>query len=120
MQAQLWVLSLLKKIPNPLRPVDSYRLHHNRTSRIQYGVDHDAYAYQLALDMGSAPSFLQALARGWSVWVVWAFGGCLNTKFRLVGPWQWGGADEVTRTELLRTVTRRGSVFGQCGGSIPC
>ncbi|RHZ46422.1 uncharacterized protein CDV56_104747 [Aspergillus thermomutatus] len=113
MQSQLWVLSLINKIPKPLGPARNYLLENNPSCRIQYGVEHDAYAYQLACDVGGAASFLEALSRGWRVWVVWALGACPNTKFRLVGPWKWGGAEEVIKTELFATVKRRGNIFGR-------
>ncbi|KAM7185608.1 hypothetical protein V8F20_011742 [Naviculisporaceae sp. PSN 640] len=69
MQAQLWVLNLVApdKIPSKLKPEDEphYRLKHPVYSRIQYGVDHESYAYQLALDMGSAPSLGDVIRAGW-------------------------------------------------------
>lgn len=69
MQAQLWVLNFVApdKIPLELKPEDEphYRLKHPVHSRIQYGVDHESYAYQLALDMGSAPSFGDVIGAGW-------------------------------------------------------
>jgi dimethylaniline monooxygenase (N-oxide forming) len=111
-QAQLWVLSLLGRVPKSLPYADSYRLHTPPNSRIEYGVDHETYAYQLALDMGSAPSFLQVLQFGWKVALVWALGANFNTKFRLVGPWRWKGAATVMETELWTTITRRGEFFG--------
>ena len=82
-------------------------------SRIQYGVDHESYAYQLAIDMESAPSFFQVLARGWKMTLVWALGANFNAKFRLVGPWAWYGAWEVLEGECWETITRRGGFFGE-------
>jgi dimethylaniline monooxygenase (N-oxide forming) len=69
LQAQLWVLQLVapRRIPRPLLPPDEhhYRLLHPKGSRISYGVDHESYAYQLALDMDTAPGFLEVLRLGW-------------------------------------------------------
>jgi dimethylaniline monooxygenase (N-oxide forming) len=113
LQAQLWIISLLNRLPNPLQPEDNYRLHVSSNSRIQYGVDHESYAYQLAVDMGSAPSFTQVLVRGWKITLVWALGANFNTKFRLVGPWAWEGATEVLEGECWETITRRGGFFGE-------
>jgi dimethylaniline monooxygenase (N-oxide forming) len=114
MQAQVWVLELIDRLPGPLVADDSYRLFSNPSGRIGYGVDHDLFAHRLALDIGAAPSFFQALAHGWKVIVFWAMGGTLNTKFRLAGPWAWSGAPRIIRDELLDTVTGRRSTIGKC------
>lgn len=127
LQAQLWVTKLLAphKIPRPLSPKDEpqYRLKASEQARIQYGVDHESYAYQLALDIGSAPSLTDILKKAWGYsgqekggWyklpLVWALGANFNAKFRLVGPWAWEGAEEVLVGELWDTVERRGGFFG--------
>ncbi|KAK3939722.1 hypothetical protein QBC46DRAFT_387095 [Diplogelasinospora grovesii] len=131
LQAQLWVANLLapERIPRPLLPEDEphYRLRTSKTARIQYGVDHESYAYQLALDMDAAPSFGEVMASGWAfkdprdgqhhgAWyklpLVWALGANFNTKFRLRGPWRWDGASDVLVTELWDTIERRGGFFG--------
>lgn len=101
------------RIPRPLKNEDDYRLRVLPNSRIQYGVDHESYAYQLAVDMESAPSFPQVLSRGWKITLVWALGANFNTKFRLVGPWKWIGAEELLETEMWETITRRGGFFGE-------
>ncbi|EYB22323.1 hypothetical protein FG05_07796 [Fusarium graminearum] len=66
MLAQLWVLNLVSphKVAN-LKAEDEhhYRLHTKSTDRVTYGVDHESYAYQLALDMNSAPDFTDILSR---------------------------------------------------------
>ncbi|KAI0835854.1 FAD/NAD(P)-binding domain-containing protein [Hypoxylon sp. FL0890] len=132
-QAQLWVLNLLapeRVVSAPLLPEDEahYRLVCKKHSRIRYGVDHESYAYQLALDMGSAPSLWDTLClsfggesrsdagRGSGYWyklpLTWALGANFNTKFRLCGPWRWDGALEVMTTELWDTVSRRQMFFG--------
>ncbi|KAI0139621.1 FAD/NAD(P)-binding domain-containing protein [Hypoxylon sp. NC0597] len=133
-QAQLWVLNLLapeRVAGTPLLPEDEahYRLVRKTHSRIRYGVDHESYAYQLALDMGSAPalgdilrlSFFGGKVRsgaehGRGYWykvpLTWALSANFNTKFRLLGPWRWDGVLEVMATELWDTVSRRQLFFG--------
>ncbi|KAI1493255.1 hypothetical protein F5X96DRAFT_235867 [Biscogniauxia mediterranea] len=142
MQAQLWVsrvflLNLSSSPPPPLDDADgsSYRLVCREGARVRYGVDHESYAYQLALDMGSAPGFADVLRlaffgdgdgdgkRGkwwcrwrfrfrWRIPLTWALGANFNTKFRLRGPWKWDGAAEVMEGELWDTVARRELFFG--------
>ncbi|KAI2465104.1 FAD/NAD(P)-binding domain-containing protein [Annulohypoxylon bovei var. microspora] len=141
-QAQLWVLNLLspERIAGaPLLPEDEehYRLICKTHSRIRYGVDHESYAYQLALDMGSAPSFGDILRLSFckgefrnenninsddGCWyklpLTWALGANFNTKFRLLGPWKWDGALEVMVSEFWDTVARRQIFFGHFTVSI--
>ncbi|KAL5313651.1 hypothetical protein ACEPPN_018072 [Leptodophora sp. 'Broadleaf-Isolate-01'] len=112
LQSQVWIMNLINRLPTPLKFEDHYRLHSSPTSRIQYGVDHESYAYQLALDMGSAPSFTDVAMKGWKLTLCWALSANVNTKFRLVGPWKWSGAQEVMETEIWATVTRRRGFFG--------
>lgn len=143
MQAQVWIVSLVAAdyFPRPLLSSTStlgrgsgddqeshYRLAHPSGSRIKYGVDHESYVYQLALDMGSAIGIVDILWRGlvercllgmgsgskgqtrggWKLPLVWALGANYNAKFRLTGPWQWeGGAEEVMEGELWDVIRRR-------------
>lgn len=113
MQAQLWVVSIisqlspLRLLPKPLKFESHYRLRRPDDSRIDYGVDHDAYVYQLATDMGSAPSLFQVASFGWKTVITWALGANFNTKFRLVGPWKWDGANAIMQGELWETIYRR-------------
>lgn len=110
LQVQLWVLSILDLLPEK-RPRDiDYKLliKPERREYEKYGVDHESYAYQLALDMGSAASFTEILGFGFKTTFTWAFGSNFNTKFRLVGPWKWDGANEVMRTELWDVVKQSG------------
>ena len=123
MQAQLWVLNLLRpeRIPRELSPEDEphYRLLSAPTSRITYGVDHESYTYQIALDLGSAPGFFDVLRLAyrkgsWRLPIMWAFGAQLTTKFRLQGPWKWDGAsDMLVSEEFWQTMTRRPILFGK-------
>lgn len=87
-------------------------------SRIKYGVDHEPYAYQLSIGMESALSLAQVLTRAWKVTLVWALGANFNTKFCLVGSWKWDGAEELLKTEMWETITRRSGVFGKWIASI--
>lgn len=118
MQAQLWVTNLLTghKIPRPLVPEDEshYQLKKVPGARITYGVDHESYAYQLALDMESAPGFLDIVRFfSFKLMVIWVFGANFNTKFRLLGPWKWyGAADLLVSDEFWQTITRRPIIFG--------
>jgi dimethylaniline monooxygenase (N-oxide forming) len=134
MQAQLWVLSLLspERLTHALVPNDEghYRLLADKGARVQYGVDHESYVFQLGLDMSSAPTFTDSLKVGLQEWaqewwtgkdqigwrlpLVWAFGTNFNTKFRLCGPWKWDGAPSTMASdELWDTVARRNLLFGK-------
>ncbi|CZS91969.1 related to flavin-containing monooxygenase [Rhynchosporium agropyri] len=110
LQAQLWVLSILGRLGTALPRDIDYKLHvkPGRREYEQFGVDHESYAYQLALDMGSAPAFREVLHHGYKTTFTWAFGSNFNTKFRLVGPWKWDGAKEIMRTELYDIVNNSG------------
>ncbi|OTA99750.1 hypothetical protein M426DRAFT_67200 [Hypoxylon sp. CI-4A] len=126
LQAQLWLLNLMapQRTVN-LRDEDDhhFRLRSSQGERITYGVGHETYAYQLALDMGAAPSFFDAVRTGWSaskynaaLWyripIIWAAGAQFNAKFRLKGPYAWDGAVHVLGGELWQTISRRHGMFG--------
>ncbi|KAK1828906.1 putative dimethylaniline monooxygenase [Podospora conica] len=137
LQAQLWVSRLVEHhlskkssgeegdvAPRPLKlkrknraAVEPYELDYALHPRGGYdffaqklGVDHEALAYQLALDMGSAPKATHVLRKhGWKVFFTWAFGPNINPKFRLLGPWASPEqAAEIMRTELFDVVKRTG------------
>ncbi|KAJ6439463.1 dimethylaniline monooxygenase [Purpureocillium lavendulum] len=123
LQAQFWVLRLLQnrfpeKVPRTrgLDSVPAYEVDYKLNPRGDYdffsskrGVDHEAYAYQLALDMGSAPTILYVMNKGWKLFFTWAMGSNFNPKFRLVGPWKWeAGAEKIMRGELYDVVKRSG------------
>lgn len=120
MQSMLFTMNLLNRVPAPLSPDDEwhYRMIHPPSNRITYGVEHDSYAYQLAKDIGGAPSFTDVLRvalrtrRGWRLPYIWAGGASFNAKFRMVGPWRYDGAAEVLTGELWETITRREGLFG--------
>ncbi|KAK0705172.1 hypothetical protein B0H67DRAFT_604088 [Lasiosphaeris hirsuta] len=90
-----------------MHPRGGYDLSGNR-----HGVDHESYAYQLAVDMGAAPTATHVLRRhGWKVFYTWAMGSNFNIKFRLVGPWAIPHqAGEIMRSELWNVVSRTGGV----------
>jgi len=129
LQAQLWVVRVVQPSALPtldFDPADEahYKLKQSTSYRIQYGVDHERYAYQLALDMGAAPSVTEVLRRGreynngrngawYKLPLVWALGANFNAKFRLRGPWRWEGASGVLVDELWDTIERRGGFFGE-------
>ena len=123
MQSILFTSHLLNLIPAsnlPLSPDDEwhYRLLHRPDARVTYGVEHESYAYQLAKDIGIAPSFTEiarlsfSTPKGWRLPYIWAAGAGFNTKFRLVGPWKWDGAGAVMTGELWETVQRRTGMWG--------
>ncbi|OTA56657.1 FAD/NAD(P)-binding domain-containing protein [Hypoxylon sp. EC38] len=126
LQAQLWLLNLMapERTANLSDKDDHhFRLRSGQGARINYGVDHETYAYQLALDMGAAPGFWDAVRAGWAaskyqarLWyripVIWAAGAQLNAKFRLKGPYFWDGAVHVLGGELWQTISRRHGMFG--------
>lgn len=109
LQAQLWVLRLIQSVsrrdgvamadarlhsrdPDALPQYElDYALHpragHDMHEE-KLGVDHESYAYQLALDMGTAPTFTFVMRHGPKLLWTWAMGSNFNPKFRLVGPWQ--------------------------------
>ncbi|VTT59581.1 unnamed protein product [Fusarium fujikuroi] len=128
MQAQLWVLNLVA--PCKLSDLNTgdeahYKLHTKSSDRVTYGVDHESYAYQLALDMNSAPGIVDIWRITWTtqnltmrsmcrLFIIWAFGAHFNTKFRLIGPWAWGSATEIlVSDEFWHTITRRPLLFGE-------
>jgi dimethylaniline monooxygenase (N-oxide forming) len=121
MQAQLWVLRLIQAAhpsgggkARDQDAVPAYELEYALKPRggrdlfqERNGVDHESYVYQLALDMGSAPTLTFVLRQGFKVLWTWAMGSNFNTKFRLVGPWKdKGPALDIMRGELLN-VTKR-------------
>jgi hypothetical protein len=77
------------------------------------GVDHESYAYQLALDMGAAPTFWHMVRKhGWKTVYTWAMGPNFNSKFRLVGPWaNTRVAVPIMEGELFGVVKRSGGLF---------
>ncbi|KAH7124716.1 hypothetical protein EDB81DRAFT_212400 [Dactylonectria macrodidyma] len=120
MQAMLFALHLLNRVPRPLVEDDEwhYRMIHPPSDRVFYGVEHDSYTYQLAKDMDAAPSFTDVLRialctrRGWRLPYIWAGGANFTVKFRMVGPWKFDAAAETLTGDLWETITRRQGLFG--------
>lgn len=99
--------------PNAIEPYEiSYRLRPRGDHDLAHdkgGVDHESYAYQLALDLGAAPNFSFMVRQGPRALWTWAMGSNFNPKFRLVGPF----ADRqmalaVMRGELFEVTSRLG------------
>ncbi|KAK8038771.1 hypothetical protein PG993_007182 [Apiospora rasikravindrae] len=73
------------------------------------GVDHESYAYQLALDLGAAPTLSFMVRQGPRAFWTWAMGSNFNPKFRLVGPWANRPlALGIMRGELFKITSRLG------------
>ncbi|KAF6834666.1 dimethylaniline monooxygenase [Colletotrichum plurivorum] len=130
LQAQLWVLNLLRhqypqQVPSPMAApgeaaypdsVPHYEVDYALKARgghdffkTKHGVEQESYAYQLALDIGSAPTVSFMMRQGFKAFFTWAMGSNFNPKFRLVGPWKWkAGALEVMRGELFDVVKQTG------------
>ncbi|KAI1037469.1 hypothetical protein LB503_013059, partial [Fusarium chuoi] len=125
LQAQLWLLALVKpEVAESLKPREEYHFKLHGHKRIDYGVHHESYAYQLALDMNAVPGIWDGVRAGWAagdkypgLWwrlpILWLAGAQFNTKFRVVGPYQWDGAVDVLGVELWETITRREGLFGK-------
>ncbi|KAF5707355.1 FAD NAD(P)-binding domain-containing protein [Fusarium globosum] len=124
LQAQLWLLALVKpEVAESLKPQEEYHFKLHGHKRIDYGVHHESYAYQLALDMNAVPGIWDGVRAGWAagdkhpgLWwrlpILWLAGAQFNTKFRVVGPYEWDGAVDVLGVELWETITRREGLFG--------
>lgn len=124
LQAQLWVLRLLQdQYPKEMLhtrgapdAVPHYELDYKLHPRGEYnfhaakgGVDHESYAYQLAVDMEAAPTISHVMRQGWKVFFTWAMGSNFNPKFRMVGPWRVDDvAVGIMEGELYDVVKRSG------------
>lgn len=82
-------------------------------------VDHESYAYQLALDIGAAPTATYVMSQGWKVFFTWAMGSNFNPKFRMVGPWRRElEATKIMRTELFNIVKKPGGYMCKLQGDM--
>lgn len=123
MQAQLWVLRLLQQHPFTKVPttrdfnaLGHYELDWKLHARAGYdmfankrGVEHESYSYQLAVDMGSAPTITHVMSKGWKIFFTWAMGSNFNPKFRMVGPWKdTKRAEGIMSNELFNIVKKSG------------
>ncbi|KAH7322857.1 hypothetical protein B0I35DRAFT_450094 [Stachybotrys elegans] len=120
LQSMLFAMNLLNRIPRPLHKDDEwhYRIIHKPDARVTYGVEHDTYSYQLAKDIDGAPSFTEVLKlacvtpNGWRLPIVWGWGGNVNAKFRMRGPWRFEEAPNIMTGEMWEIITRRKGMFG--------
>ncbi|KKY34246.1 putative dimethylaniline monooxygenase [Diaporthe ampelina] len=106
--------------------VDGYEMDYKLKSRdkdhdfaaTKRGVDQESYVYQLALDMGSAPTWTHVLGKfGREVFFTWAMGPNFPTKFRLVGPWANGEAAREA-AGLMRRDGELGKLVRRTGGGV--
>ncbi|KAI7786222.1 hypothetical protein LA080_004607 [Diaporthe eres] len=139
LQAQHWVYHLIASpkfrphFSSSFKPprrshnaVEGYEIDYKLKSRdkdhdfaaTKRGVDQESYVYQLALDMGSAPTWTHVLRDlGKEVFFTWAMGPNFPSKFRLVGPW----ATEETAREaagLMREDGELGRLVKRTGGGV--
>ncbi|ROV97386.1 hypothetical protein VMCG_06863 [Cytospora schulzeri] len=138
-QAQHWIYNLLScpkfrclnspnfkppgRSSNAINPYDlDYKLkcrdkdhNYHFTKR---AVDQESYVYQLALDMGTAPTWTYVLKEfGREVLFTWAMGPNFPTKLRLVGPW----SNAKSKGEAARLMSRDGElgkVVRRTGGGV--
>lgn len=139
LQAQRWIYDLVcspkfrpcfnKIFEAPRRSADTvdpyeldYKLHCREKThdfaRTKRGVDQEAYAYQLAVDMGAAPTWHHVWRKhGTEVFLTWAMGPNFPTKFRLVGPWS-NAAEAAEAARLMKHDGELGKVVRRTGGTI--
>lgn len=87
-------------------------------ARTKRAVDMDSYAYQLALDMGAASTWLHVWCMfGREVLFTWAMGPNFATKFRLIGPWADSEVAEYAAS-LMRKDGELGKLVRRTGGGI--
>lgn len=139
LQAQTWVYHLIASpkfrpyfwpdFKPPTRShnaVEQYEMDYKLKSRdkvhdfaaTKRGVDQESYIYQLALDMGSAPTWTHVLRDlGREVCFTWAMGPNFPSKFRLVGPW---ANDETAREAagLMGPDGELGKLVRRTGGGV--
>ncbi|KAF2654931.1 FAD/NAD(P)-binding domain-containing protein [Lophiostoma macrostomum CBS 122681] len=107
-QAMWWTALITGKMAMPTEP-PHYHLLARQSSRIQYGVDHSAYMSTLAKDFGGAPGLLELWREyGLKILLTYSFGASFVTFYRLLGPFRSREAEEIAKTELAETITRRG------------
>lgn len=137
MQAMFWTMALLGHISTSedhLSPEDEwhYRILSPAGARLKYGIEHEAYVWQLGCDMGIAPGITDVLRLGWrhsgpraragctpGAWyklpLVWLGGNHYPPKFRLVGKYAAGESEKAVgymTNELWGPMIRRKGLFG--------
>lgn len=87
-------------------------------AKTKRAVDMESYAYQLALDMGAAPTWWYVWRKyGTQVFFTWAMGPNFTPKFRLVGPWSNAEAAGQAAS-LMRKDGELGKVVRRTGGGV--
>lgn len=87
-------------------------------SKTKHAVDMESYAYQLALDMGAAPTWLYVWRTfGREVLFTWAMGPNFAAKFRLTGPWS-DSESAAAAARLMRKNGELGRVVRRTGGGV--
>jgi dimethylaniline monooxygenase (N-oxide forming) len=118
-QAMWWTALTLGKMQEPTR-AGHYKLLTKNNARIEYGVDYSTYMSVLAQDFGGAPSLLELWRlHGFTILLVYCFGASFVSFYRLTGPFASSMAPEITKTELLDTVMRRGLTGNFFFGVVP-
>ena len=119
-QAMWWTALILDKMSIPTKPGHYKLLTPQKNSRIEYGVDYSTYMSVLAKDFEGAPDLLELWrTHGWKVLFAYCFGASFVTFYRLTGPFASKVAPEVTKTELLDTIIRRGIIGNFFFGVVP-
>jgi dimethylaniline monooxygenase (N-oxide forming) len=93
MQAQWWLQLLLGGIKEEdvRDPHPHWHLLGREEKRIKYGVDHSSYVYQMAKDVGGAPSVYppeEIFKKEPKLLQIYAMAASFNTCFRMVGPYR--------------------------------
>lgn len=139
LQAQYWVHAIISSpkyqafFTNTFQPpqrssaaLDTYELDYEMHCRdaehdfakTKRAVDMESYAYQLALDMGAAPTWWYVWRKyGAEVLFTWAMGPNFTPKFRLVGPWS-NAASAEKAASLMRKDGELGKVVRRTGGGV--
>jgi dimethylaniline monooxygenase (N-oxide forming) len=114
-----WTALILGKMQEPTH-AGHYKLLTKNNARIEYGVDYSTYMSVLAQDFGGAPSLLELWRlHGFTILLVYCFGASFVSFYRLTGPFASSMAPEITKTELLDTVMRRGLTGNFFFGVVP-
>ncbi|KAJ4423378.1 hypothetical protein N0V82_001981 [Gnomoniopsis sp. IMI 355080] len=139
LQAQHWIHGLIccpkyqaffdksftppRRSPAALDPYElDYEMHcrdpDHDFAKTKRAVDMESYAYQLALDMGAAPTWQHVWREfGTEVLFTWAMGPNFTPKFRLIGPWS-DGVSAYEAASLMRKDGELGKVVRKTGGGV--
>ena len=118
-QAMWWTALILGLMPLPTDP-PHYHLLAPKNPRIDYGVDYSAYMATLAKDFGGSPPLTDLWkTHGFKVLLAYCFGASFVTFYRLLGPFAFPEAADISKTELMKTIKRRGVAGNFFFGVIP-